>query len=98
MDCDDLARCRKATPEKFTACVEDDCHHCADCFKTTQTPEAVSTGLALLNARRIKIARPLATVVLNRLRKNKTTPEWLKGSIENIQLVLAGAYDNADSI
>ena len=67
MDCADLERCQKETPEKFTACVDDDCHHCADCFKHPQAADVSdSAGFAgyVVNWADAKTKKPEGEVVV----------------------------------
>ena len=47
-----------------------------------------SPEFALLCANKLYMATTLTTVVLERLEKNKNTPEWLRGSVDAIRSLL----------
>jgi len=60
---------------------------CAVCLDEHQASN--SRLIDGLNANKLFMATTLTTVILERLENNKTTPEWLRGSVEVLRGMLA---------
>lgn len=59
---------------------------------------SASNSNDLLNANKVELATGIINTVVDRLEGNKTTPEWLLGSIGAVQVVLCGLRDDLKGI